>query len=131
MGDATYVADKLRAKAGSNVSKLDNLISMLRSRHLPALWCSVYYCMQPLLQHWLQLCSPASTREAAELLDAALKGAAAVAIPALTGAGDAAGPDDLRMATLAVGTSDWPGTGGTCPSSSGSLADHRPRILSS
>ena len=78
VGDATYVADKLRAKAGSNVSKLDNLISMLRSRHLPALWCSVYYCMQPLLQHWLQLCPPASTREAAELLDGALKGAAAI-----------------------------------------------------
>ena len=59
------------------MSKINNISSKLRSRHLQSLYSVTYYCLAPLFQYWLQHCYPEDVREAATTVDAGISSVAA------------------------------------------------------
>ena len=83
VGDDAYVRGILGKKAQVTVSKTDKTCDMRRDAHLPALWTSLQYALQPRFHHWVQHCYPSDALAPARLVDEALLRVARVCVPML------------------------------------------------
>jgi len=83
VGDNTFVHTVLDGKVHNAMSKANKLVNKLRDVHLPSLWTTLYYAIQPLFHYWLQHCYPTDCVEHAGQLDELHAAVASTCIPGL------------------------------------------------